>query len=234
MATQDDRLARLTQGVAERAKPCARVRQPANPEQRTGPFKNAAKREAIMDAAAQLFVHQGVQRTSLEQIAKAAGVAKQTIYSHFDNKDALFAAGLPRVFARHGFDLEQITAGQDAAEILRRLLHGYLSVVLDPQVIAINRVVMAEAEQYPDIARLCWQNGPARSCELFGAVIAYLSDQGLVRVDDVEQAAAELRVLAATGFREQLLFKVVEAVPKPVLATHLEHLIAGFLAKHRV
>ncbi|MBK1647421.1 hypothetical protein CKO36_02150 [Rhabdochromatium marinum] len=215
------------------AQPDARVRQPASANQGTGPFKNAAKREAIIDAAVPLFMRQGVQRTSLEQIARAAGVAKQTIYSHFDNKDALFAAGFPRVFARHGFDLEQITAGQDAAEILRRLLRGYLAVVLDPQVIAINRVVMAEAEQYPDVAKRCWQSGPARSRKLFIAVVAHLSDQGLLQIDDVEQAGAELRVLAATEFREQLLFKVIDAVPEVELTAHLEHLIVGFLDKYR-
>ncbi|NCA72057.1 MAG: TetR family transcriptional regulator [Sphingobacteriia bacterium] len=232
MARQASDPARQGNALEEGAAPAPTPRHPRSQDQSTGPFKNAAKREAIIDASAALFVRQGVERTSLTQIAKAAGVAKQTIYSHFENKDALFAAGLPRAFARHGLDLEEITAGDDAGEILRRLLRAYLAVVLDPQIIAMNRVVMAEATQYPDVARRCWEQGPARSRTLFIAVVARLVERGLLQVDDVEQAGAELRMLAATEFRERLLLNLTDAIPQAEVSAHIEQLVFGFLLRH--
>lgn len=232
-ARQSDDPVHRGNAVDEGASPTPTPRHPRSQDQSTGPFKNAAKREAIIDAAAGLFVRQGVERTSLTQIAKAAGVAKQTIYSHFENKDALFAAGLPRAFARHGLDLEEITAGDDAGEILRHLLRAYLAVVLDPQIIAMNRVVMAEAKQYPDVARRCWEQGPARSRILFIAVVERLVERGLLQVDDVEQAGARLRMLAATEFRERLLFNLTHAIPQAEVSVHLERLVSGFIAQHR-
>jgi TetR/AcrR family acrAB operon transcriptional repressor len=56
----------------------------------------AATRDSILDAAEQLFVEQGVSRTTLQHIASAAGVTRGAIYWHFDDKGALFNAMMER------------------------------------------------------------------------------------------------------------------------------------------
>jgi TetR/AcrR family transcriptional regulator, acrAB operon repressor len=56
----------------------------------------AATRDSILDAAEQLFVKQGVSRTTLQHIATAAGVTRGAIYWHFDDKGALFNAMMER------------------------------------------------------------------------------------------------------------------------------------------
>ncbi|MBP7656876.1 MAG: helix-turn-helix transcriptional regulator, partial [Pseudoxanthomonas sp.] len=77
---------------------------PPSPSRRKSPAKPAAsgpgrpkdlgKRAAILEAAKQLFAREGFNGVSMDQIAAEAGVSKLTVYSHFGDKDALFAAAV--------------------------------------------------------------------------------------------------------------------------------------------
>ena len=71
---------------------------------RAGRPKSEAKAEAILHAASELFLSQGFQGTSMDAVAKRAGVSKQTVYSHFANKEELFKACIGAKVAGYGFD----------------------------------------------------------------------------------------------------------------------------------
>ena len=66
--------------------PAAEVSRPAGP----GRPKDPSKRQAILDAARQMFTAQGFDGASMDQIAAEAGVSKLTVYSHFGDKETLF------------------------------------------------------------------------------------------------------------------------------------------------
>lgn len=80
-----------------------------------------ATREAILDAAEQVFFEQGVARTSLEQIACAAGVTRGAIYWHFRNKQDLFEAMLGRVSNPMTARLEDLLEHQRDISALREI-----------------------------------------------------------------------------------------------------------------
>jgi len=109
----------------------------------------AATRDGILDAAEQLFVEQGVSRTTLQHIATAAGVTRGAIYWHFDDKGALFNAMLERAT----LPLESAMAlldQLDAADPLRDL-RDYLVAVLrvtveDPQARRVFEIATLKME----------------------------------------------------------------------------------------
>lgn len=109
----------------------------------------AATRESILDAAEQLFVEQGVSRTTLQHIATAAGVTRGAIYWHFDDKGALFNA----LMERATLPLEsafQVLDQCDAADPLRDL-RDYLVTVLrvtveDPQARRVFEIATLKME----------------------------------------------------------------------------------------
>lgn len=109
----------------------------------------AATREGILDAAEQLFVEQGVSRTTLQHIATAAGVTRGAIYWHFDDKGALFNA----LMERATLPLEkaiQVLDQLDAADPLRDL-RDYLLTVLrvtveDPQARRVFEIATLKME----------------------------------------------------------------------------------------
>jgi len=96
----------------------------------------AATRDSILDAAEQLFVQQGVSRTTLQHIASAAGVTRGAIYWHFDDKAALFNAMMDRAILPMEAAQDELTAsdGDDPLEELQqyfiRVLH---ETVTNPQ-----------------------------------------------------------------------------------------------------
>lgn len=74
-------------------------------------------RSAILDAAEKVFYAHGVARTSLEEIAKAAGVTRGAVYWHFRDKLALCDAMLQRVMLPHEDILDRLAAGQSRAPL---------------------------------------------------------------------------------------------------------------------
>jgi TetR/AcrR family acrAB operon transcriptional repressor len=96
----------------------------------------AATRDSILDAAEQLFVQQGVSRTTLQHIASAAGVTRGAIYWHFDDKAVLFNAMMDRAILPMEAALDALTAseGDDPlAELQQYFIRVLHETVTNPQ-----------------------------------------------------------------------------------------------------
>ena len=92
----------------------------------------AATRDSILDAAEQLFVQQGVSRTTLQHIATAAGVTRGAIYWHFDDKAVLFNAMMDRAKLPMRAALDELTASSSDDPLAE--LHQYCMRVLSETV----------------------------------------------------------------------------------------------------
>jgi TetR/AcrR family transcriptional repressor of mexJK operon len=158
--------------------------------------RSARKRRAILDAATEAFLEQGYGGTSMDSIAAAAGVSKQTVYQHFGDKQRLFreliqatvqAASDP-VYdeARRLADSGQIE--DDLRDLARRLL----ALVMQPTMLRLRRLVIAEARRFPELGRVFYDQGPGRTITTLAETFAELAAQGKLHAPDP--------VLAATHF----------------------------------
>lgn len=196
----------------------------------TGPYKNAEKREAIIRAAHELFRAQGLKGSSMEQVAKAAGVAKQTIYSHFKNKEALFAAVAPARVEDSGMKSDAPDFyGARPDEILLDIGKKFFALATAPDVIAMNRLVISEARDYPKVAELFYENGPRFSLLRLSKVLEQLQAQGHLIEMDCVQAAIDLRNLLVGNYRELLLFQRITEVSPQQAEQQVRHAVAVFL-----
>lgn len=112
-----------------------------------------ARREAILNAAKEVFFEAGYAVASMDRIAEVAGVTKRTVYAHFESKDALFAAVVDRGcrnVAAQLPGLENLPA--DPAEGLRLLARRTRELMRSPGCIRLERIVAAEAERHPQFA----------------------------------------------------------------------------------
>jgi TetR/AcrR family transcriptional repressor of mexJK operon len=121
------------------------------------------KRDLIMQAASALFLQQSYAHTSMDTIAKHAGVSKQTVYSHFANKDELFEACI--VDTCHAYRLDDARGLQNefAGDLLAQLhaiASQFVALMHDPKVINMYRVVIGEAHHSPHIAQIFFKAGP--------------------------------------------------------------------------
>lgn len=137
----------------------------------------------IIDTAAQLFAAQGFAATSIEQVASACSAGKDTIYRRFPSKVALFEAVVERMRARTLARLEQeidVAEGDgDALAQLRRIARWCLTVNLDPEMIAFNRIALSEAVVFGEDRHDQWESDPimdrlvalVREAQAVGALI---------------------------------------------------------------
>lgn len=148
---------------------------------------------AIRDAAAALFLERGYQGTSMDDIAAAAHVSKQTIYTHFPDKESLLSilvlANADRV---EGFLGTMVSVMRDAAgpdEGLRALARLYLRFVIRPEVLRMRRLVLAEAGRLPELARTYYEQVPQRVYATLAGIFTELAQEGRLELDDADRAA---------------------------------------------
>lgn len=117
------------------------------------------KREQILQGAMQVFLNQGYANTSMDRVAAVAGVSKQTIYSHFQDKEGLFIALIERVTIDRlqqelGHELESNQLCEEPKVLLRQLAEIYLTKMADADYLNLLRVIIAESARFPELAQL--------------------------------------------------------------------------------
>ncbi|MBW4513003.1 MAG: TetR/AcrR family transcriptional regulator [Scytonematopsis contorta HA4267-MV1] len=114
------------------------------------------KREQILHGAMRVFLQDGYAGTSMDRVSAVAGVSKQTVYSHFQDKEGLFKALMEQVTINNigsVFGMQELKG--EPAFLLRQLAEKYFSLVADnPDYIALLRVIIAESERFPELAKL--------------------------------------------------------------------------------
>ena len=117
--------------------------------------RKEARPGEIVAAALDVFAEKGFAATRLEDIAARAGVSKGTVYLYFDNKEALFKAAveatmLPAVEAAEALAGD---TGRPASELLREFVYGWWEMVGSTPLGAVPKLLVAEAGNFPEIAR---------------------------------------------------------------------------------
>ena len=202
---------------------------------RVGRPKSEQKAEAILCAASVLFLTNGFQGTSMDAVAQSAGVSKQTVYSHFANKEELFQACISKKVAGYGFAETALVDDSDLRTALLAIARQFADLLFDPQVVAMHRVVMGEAASQPRIAALFFDSGPLRTKS---AVCDFLSKQvaaGRLSIDPdkIVYAAVQLMNMAVGMYQLQFLLGLRDSVDESELSQHLDRAIDDFLCLYQ-
>lgn len=113
------------------------------------------KQEMILQGASQVFLRSGYAGTSMDRVAAEAGVSKQTIYSHFQDKEGLFRSMIERVtICRLKAKLPLAESGDRPEILLRKLAETYLYEVATAEYVALVRLIIAESARFPELAKL--------------------------------------------------------------------------------
>jgi AcrR family transcriptional regulator len=143
---------------------------PDAPRRGRPPAKAAGEVEArLLDAATAVFLDKGFEGASLEQIAERAHAGKATLYARYANKEALFTAVIRRSVERVIGRTAQIDAAAPVAERVRHVAASMVRETLRPDVVALMRLIVAEAHRFPALARqadrIGWEGGVRRVAE---------------------------------------------------------------------
>lgn len=142
-----------------------------------------ARPDEILDAALAVFGETGFAAARVEDIAARAGLSKGAIYIYFDSKQAMLRALVRRLADRLVGAAEALveTEGGDAEATLRTVLGFVVRQVSDPKVSAAPRLVLAEAQRFPEIAALYRELVIVRARRLIGGLCRRGVAQGVFR-----------------------------------------------------
>ena len=131
-----------------------------------------AKRRQIMEGARQVFLSGGFDGASMNDVARAAGVSKGTLYAYFNSKDELFEAIIRVEYAQAAERLCTFKREGDVREMLTDFGVRLISRMAEPGTRALARVVIAAVEKFPNIGRAFYEAGPLYGATRLAAELA--------------------------------------------------------------
>ena len=150
------------------------------------------KRTALLDAAQAAFLARGFARSSVNAIAKDAGVSTATLYKHFDTKEDLFGAVTGRMWQalRSRLDLQALNAAP-LAEALHLIGSEYAELLERDDVRGLFRVIVAEAVQFPELGKKLYEHGKGAYLNKLERYLAQRVAAGELAIDDVGLATRQ-------------------------------------------
>ena len=221
----------MSMGTAETGRPHAADAPPK------GPTRAERKRQTIAEAATEAFLNNGYTRTSMDDIARLAGVSKQTIYMHFGDKEHLLFEIVMAIMndASDPFDDEIHLLGEsdDLETDLRQHARQQLALVLQPRPLQLRRLVIAEAVSFPQLGRSFYDSAPAEPSRSSPAC-STVQQRGLLHVDDSARAASDFNwLIMSEPINKAMLLGDNEAPGPTSIATWADQAVRTFLAAYR-
>jgi TetR/AcrR family transcriptional repressor of mexJK operon len=155
--------------------------------------RSARKRKLILDAATQAFLTHGYDGTSMDDVAALAAVSKPTVYKHFADKERLFyeivLATTDPMSELVGLVDTAFSAARDLERDLRTFARQFLHALMQPDVLRLRRLVIANAERFPEMGRAWYEHGFERVLAALASQLERLTEQRALATDDAHMAA---------------------------------------------
>jgi len=194
---------------------------------------NPSKHQQIVQGAISVFLEQGYEGTSMDQVAKVAGVSKNTIYKHFQDKKGLFVSLIEQVTAeRFQIVFGSVSLSGDPAIVLRQIAEQLLSTVMaDQEYIAFIRLIIGESGRFPELAQLFVNALPQKVIQ---TLTNYLKDHPELNLES-EEATVRIFMGSLIGYvltQEVLHGKDIIPLKQEVLINNLVDLIVHWFMTH--
>jgi TetR/AcrR family transcriptional repressor of mexJK operon len=188
------------------------------------------KHQAIVTAARRVFLEQGFSAATMDMIADSADVSKRTVYKHFDDKQALFAA-VVRMLCDKVVppSLDEMEIGTSKPQtVLTELAVQILSNIYAAEQIALLRVVVTESQGFPELGALMYEQVKHTEA-LIRKYLMTQQKKGTIDLPDAELAASQFLGLIKTDLQLQLLFGHRKRVSKSEIQKIAETSVELFL-----
>ncbi len=148
------------------------------------------KRAAILDAAMTLFPSRGYDGVSVDAIAQAAGVSKLTVYSHFADKEALFAAAVTECCAQLlPHRLFQVDPALPVGQSLQQIGVAFIDLMMDERALSLHRIMITQGGQDPRLAQIFFSAGPQAALQEMESFLRQADAAGSLAVANPTRAA---------------------------------------------
>lgn len=197
--------------------------------------KDLAKRQAILDAAKELFLTHGYASTSMDAVATAAGVSKLTVYSHFNDKETLFEAAIVATCqAQLPGLIFELPDGVPLAQVLMKIGRGFQVLINSDHSVKLHRLIIAQGHQDPKLGQIFFEAGPLRVLRETEALLRRADERGLLRIANPCTAAEHFFCLLKGGANFRLLLGYAPPLEAEAAEAHVQEVVELFMRAYRV
>ena len=197
-------------------------------------IKKGRKFDQVLEGARSIFMRDGFEGASVDDIARAAGVSKATLYSYFPDKRLLFSE-VARIECNRQAEEALEVIGVDAPieivlhEAASRIVRFFLSAFGQQ----VFRICVSESHRFPELGQRFYNSGPALVRERMSQVLTPYVDRGILKIDDMDLAANQFGELC----KSDMFVRCLCGVECNVTEENIERVVNGavemFLARYR-
>jgi AcrR family transcriptional regulator len=195
--------------------------------------RKGRKFEQVLDGAREIFLRDGFEGASVDEIARQAGVSKATLYSYFPDKRLLFIE-VATAQCRHQADEAVLTIdmSRPPRAVLSQAGHKFLGFLYSDFGQRIFKICVAESDRFPELGRQFYHSGPMI---MRGVMTSYLSaacDRGELRIDDMDLAADQFAELCKADLWPKLVFGLQSSFSEAEIARVVDGAVDTFMARY--
>jgi len=164
-------------------------------------------RTIIFDAARHEFAVSGFAATNMDSVARRAGISTKTLYRLIPNKAALFEAMVTKRLDEFVSTIRlRACEGRDVESALQEALLACAELVLNGDVIALQRMVLAESDKFPEMAQTFYVKAMRRTVATLANWLRAEKERGLIAIENPEIAAGMLLGMLAFEPQRAVMF----------------------------
>ena len=196
-------------------------------------IRRGRKFDQVLDGARTVFLAQGFEAASVDEIARAAGVSKATLYSYFPDKAHLFIE-VARIECNRQADAAVEVIAPDAPPeiVLEQVARHITGFVLSEFAQAVFRVCVSEAERFPELGHAFYESGPRLGHERLGEWMREAVAEGKLKIDDVPLAADQFSELCKASLWVKSVFGIQTKFSKAEIDRVVDGAVSTFMARY--
>jgi AcrR family transcriptional regulator len=198
----------------------------------TATVKRGRKFDQVLDGARRIFMSDGFEGASVDDIAKAAGVSKATLYSYFPDKRLLFMEVAKSECIRQAdIAVEQIDLTQPAHAVLTEAAWQMVNFFTSDFGQRVFRLCVAESDRFPDLGREFYESGPALVRARLVEFMKCGVERGELSIEDLPLAADQFSELCKADLFPRLVFSMDSSFSEAQKKRIVEGAVATFMAR---
>ncbi|GAB5449008.1 TetR/AcrR family transcriptional regulator [Gymnodinialimonas sp.] len=197
-------------------------------------IKKGRKYDQVVAGARAVFMREGFEGASVDEIARDAGVSKATLYSYFPDKQHLFLEVLKTECTAQSevevlFEQVGLSVEEKLAVICKKLITFFVSDFGQD----MFRVCVAEAKRFPELGETFYASGPKHWGEKIAGFLCSDKSRACLDIEDPLLAADQLAQLCRTDLMLKVMFGIEKDPSEEELDRIVDEAVRTFLARYR-